>query len=131
MELETFIKETISSIAKATKSLQDELQDIGVLINPPTNGADRETTVPDDNRYHHRPVRDVEFDVAVTASSSGSGKAGASAKLYIVNVELGGGASTASETVSRVKFKIPLALSPTMHEAKNYSAAERKWKRPE
>lgn len=130
MELEEFIRETVRAIANSTKTLQDDLQSIGVLVNPPISGNGEETTVPEDRRYHRRLVRDVEFDVAVTAKSSGTGKGGVSAKLHIVEFNASAGATTASETVSRVKFKIPLALSPTAHENENYKASEAEWNKP-
>lgn len=80
MELKDFIKETITAIAKATTKLQAELGPEGVLINPPTNGRDQNTFVEGDDSNYHRPVRDVEFDVALTVEKVGGGGAGTSYK---------------------------------------------------
>lgn len=127
MELKEFIKETISAIAEATNELQKELAPEGVLVNPPTNGRDQNTFVEGDDRYHHRPVRDVEFDVALTVEKSGGGSTGVKAKIAIFEANVGGELSGSSQQVSRLKFTVPLALKATDEETKNRSEAEKKW----
>lgn len=127
MELKDFIKETITAIAEATTELQAELGPKGVLINPPTNGHDQNAFVEGDDRYHHRPVRDVEFDVALTVEKAGGGGAGFKAKIAIFEASVDGEASASSQEVSRLKFTVPLALKATEEEIKNRSEAERKF----
>lgn len=127
MDLKDFIKETVSSIAVATDELQDELLPRGVIVNPPVGQREGEIKAIDVESTFTtlRPLVEVSFDVAVTVGSetSGEGKAG----LKIASFEVGGkgGHSKASEQVSRVQFKIPLALSPSDLEKKNLDLAER------
>lgn len=70
MELKDFIKDTIKAIAEATTELQDELGPQGILVNPPTNGRDQSVFVECDERFYHRLIKDVEFDVALTVEKS-------------------------------------------------------------
>lgn len=130
MELKDFIKDTIRAIAEATTELQDELGPKGILLNPPTNGRDQTVFVEGDNRYHHRPVKDVEFDVALTVGRSGSGAAGAKAKIAIFEASIGGEMSGSSQQVSRLKFSVPLALRATSEEVSNRVEAEKEWNKP-
>jgi hypothetical protein len=130
MELKDFIKEAITAIAQATIELQRELGPEGILVNPPTNGRDENTFVEGDDRYHHRPVRDVEFDVALTVEKSGGGSAGVKAKVAIFEASVGGELSGSSQQVSRLKFTMPLALKATEEETKNRAEAEKKWNKP-
>lgn len=130
MELKDFIKDTIRAIAEATTELQDELGPQGILVNPPTNGRDQSVFVEGDKRFYHRPVKDVEFDVALTVEKSGSGSAGAKVKIAIIEANLGGEMAGSSQQVSRLKFSVPLALRATDEEVSNRVEAEKEWNKP-
>jgi hypothetical protein len=129
MELKDFIKDTIRAIAEATTELQDELGPKGILLNPPTNGRDQSVFVEGDTRFYHRPVKDVEFDVALTVEKSGGGSAGAKVKIAIFEANLGGEMAGSSQQVSRLKFAVPLALRATDEEASNRAESEKDWKK--
>nr|WP_246391145.1 trypco2 family protein [Limimaricola variabilis] len=117
--MKEFVTETVSAIADATAELQERYAGKGVLVNPPTNSTGEQLFVVGREDYHFRYVEKVEFDVALTVGSTkqGEGKAG----IRIASVEIGGGGSKSvtSEAVSRVRFTIPLALSPTAEEGQN------------
>lgn len=130
MELKDFIKDTIRAIAEATTELQDELSPKGILLNPPTNGHDQAVFVEGDKRYHHRPVKDVEFDVALTVGKTGSGGAGAKVNIAIFEANVGGEIAGSSQQVSRLKFSVPLALRATSEEVINRAEAEKERNRP-
>lgn len=127
MELKEFIKDAISAIAEATTELQDELGPKGILINPPTNGRDQTVFVEGDKRYYHRPVKEVEFDVALTVGKTSSGSAGAKVKIAILEANVGGEMEGSSQQVSRLKFSIPLALKATTEEVSNRVESEKDW----
>lgn len=127
MELKDFIKDTIKAIAEATTELQDELGPQGILVNPPTNGQDQTVFVEGDKRFYHRPVKDVEFDVALTVEKSGSGSVGAKVKIAILEANLGGEMAGSSQQVSRLKFSFPLALKATDEEVSNRIKSEKDW----
>lgn len=130
MELKDFIKDTIRAIAEATTELQDELSPKGILLNPPTNGHDQTIFVEGDKRYHHRPVKEVEFDVALTVGKTGSGSAAAKVKIAILEANVGGELSGSSQQVSRLKFSVPLALRATAEEVSNRVESEKDWNQP-
>lgn len=123
MDLQEFIKETISSIAEATLSLQEEFATKGLIVNPPTNQA-RSDTFDQSAAYNIRRVESVHFDVAVTATSETAG--GAKGGLKVLSVEVGGHGTHAqgSERVSRVQFSIPVALPASNEEGQNKQKLE-------
>lgn len=128
MDLKEFIKETIVGIVEASRELQERFEKDGVIINPPVSLKERDLYEHEDTRHRYRRVETIEFDVAVTASSesSGGGKAG----LKVLSFEAGGEGRhlRQNEQVSRVKFSLPLVLSPASIEGENKAAAQRQAK---
>lgn len=124
MDLKDFIKETICGIVDATLELQASYEKSDVIINPPVSVKERELYEEDGPGHTYRRVEIVDFDVAVTASSesAGGGKAG----LRILSLEAGidGKHVRTSEQASRVKFSIPITLSPSGAEARNKEVLE-------
>ncbi|MEX1034408.1 MAG: hypothetical protein WDZ54_00520 [Sneathiella sp.] len=125
MDLKEFIVETISAIADATNELQTSYENDEILVNPPTSQSGENVYLEGSGHYAFRHVRDVDFDVALTASSSLDAKGKAGLKVFSVEVGGGGGASKAQEQVSRVQFSIPIALKPTASEGNNLEIAKR------
>ena len=125
MDIKDFIIETISAIADATTELQSDYEEQGVIINPPVSVKERDLYEDGGIGSHYRRVETVEFDIAVTAASetSGGGKAG----LKILAIEAGadGQHSRRKEDVSRVKFSVPISLSPSSAEGANKDALEK------
>jgi hypothetical protein len=117
MDLKDFIKETISAIADATEELQAEYLDAGLIVNPPTDSNGTDVYETNSKVHTYRRIKEIEFDVAVSAESNTKG--GGAAGLRVLSVELKGGAEHArsSETVSRVQFSIPIVLAPAPEEA--------------
>ena len=111
---------------EATLELQDEYQHANVIVNPPVSVTERDVYEEDGPAHTYRRVETIEFDVAVTATSesAGGGKAG----LRILSVEAGfdGKHSKTSEQASRVKFNIPITLTPSVAEAKNKEVSEQR-----
>jgi Trypsin-co-occurring domain 2 len=131
MDLKDFIKETITDVASAITELQIELEQSGVIINPPVDFKDSSVFEPDSSSHTFRRIQTIEFDVAVTAASetSGGGKGG----LKVLSFEAGaeGKHSRQNEQVSRVRFSIPLVLSPSSAEEGTRRAAERQMRKME
>jgi hypothetical protein len=71
---------------------------------------------------HKKPVETIEFDIALTVESKQessleeTGKKGGGLKVYVATAELGSehksgeSEATASSTVSRIKFRIPISF---------------------
>lgn len=122
MDIKDFIKETIGGIIDATRELQTVYEPQGVVVNPPVSVTERDLYEEGGPGHTYRRVEIVEFDVAVTASteSAGGGKAGL--KILSIDAGLDGKHVRTNEQASRVKFSIPVSLSPSEAEAINKEA---------
>ncbi len=110
MDLKEFTKQTLLQIVAASNEVNEELEDLGAYIPNKeiykNHGSYRMADIVDGAN-----IIDVEFDVAVTATES-EGNDG-SGKLKVMSlVEMGGGVNSKFEnqTVSRVKYVLPLIL---------------------
>ena len=122
MDLKDFVKETVKAITLATHELQDELKDAGAIVNPPTTGSGNDTFQINGTNHTFRRVQNIEFDLALTTSSSTSGDGKAGMKIFVLEASAGASHARTSEEVSRVKFSIPLALPPSDQESANRQA---------
>ena len=112
MELQEFIRETLSQIAAGIEAAQTEVRDCGGFVNP----AHRVS--PKGSNESHFGVLDtgqniflVDFDVAVTVIEESGAEAGAKLKVASM-LSLGAGAETSnsSSATNKISFKVPLAL---------------------
>ena len=99
MDLKTFIEETISEILDGVKATQEKYktEQSGMVVPMYASYPDAKG---------HGKGQLVDFDVAVTTSDGKEGSAG----LKVLGVGAKGTMSESSNTVSRIKFKIPIAL---------------------
>ncbi len=106
MEVQEFVKETISQILRAVKECQVEFPNqVGVAVNPGDN-------LPKGGKltlfgYHYIPVEMVEFDIAVTTST----RTDANGKIGISVAGVGVDSSRENADSSRVKFSVPITFS--------------------
>lgn len=114
MELKEFIKTALTQISQGVTEAQQELESSDMIINPSglaTNSKGDKYLRTNGWRY----VQNIEINVGVTAIENEGGKAG----IGIVTGLFSGGAQTSADnsnqTVSTIKFDIPVALpsSPT------------------
>ena len=122
MDLKDFIKETVKAITSATHELQSELAATGAIVNPPTTSGSSDTFEVSGTLHTMRRVQNIEFDLALTTSSSTSGGGKAGVKVFVVEASAGASQTRTNEEVSRVKFSVPLALPPSDQEAANRQA---------
>ena len=112
MELQEFVKETLSQISQGVKDAQDSVRDTGGYVNPAVTYAQGKPELiyfGETAQGHHTFL--VDFDVAVTVAEKNAAEGGA--KLAVASLfSVGGSGSSNAEntTTSRVKFKVPLAL---------------------
>lgn len=111
VDLKQFISTTIKAIAESTIDLQDELSAKGVVINPMSDHESSQSILEESSAYQFRRVINVDFDVALTVSDSQQG--GGHASIKVMSLEIGGSGdkNISKESVSRVKFSMPIALS--------------------
>lgn len=114
MDLDEFVSETLRQILGGVSKAQ--AGEHGGNINAAYPGAASGNLVPGGN---YGLFTRVDFDVAVTAESSGGGKA--SIKVWSIGAE--GGGERRSQTVSRVSFSVPVRL-PDGDQSKREEARE-------
>jgi hypothetical protein len=106
MELKEFISGTLIEIVEAVHVANENLKDKNAVISPSIRHGDGTP-----NDFGASPyVERVEFDVAVTASDQKT--AGIGVGIRVLGAKLGGDGKTVeeSQSVSRIKFSIPLML---------------------
>lgn len=106
MNLEEFIKESISNIVRGVECSQKELENTNAVINPST--INEKGFIDSRGR---RKVVDVQFDVAVTVENIDEGKKGF--KIAVADIlSLGANSQekTANQVISRIAFEIPVLL---------------------
>jgi len=100
MQLEKFISDALTQILNGISSANKQITGDKPIDEAPKPfllkpGAEKEAGT------------GIEFDLAVTIKSEGSGKATAKAKfLSVVEAEVGAGGSTSKEQISRIKFTV-------------------------
>ena len=103
MNLDEFIKDSLLQVLKGIKEAQDISNEQGPgtgAINPKW-GQEKD---------HYRYTSEVSFDIAISASkqSDKSGRAGL--RVVALDIEGEGTRTSQSSHVSRVSFKVPIAL---------------------
>lgn len=119
MELKDFISKTLQEITLAIKEAQDNIVDGGV-INP------KNIRVCGDGRKYadasvgkgEKPVQDIEFDVAVTATEGKETKGGIGVFVGAVGAGSQGQSEKSNTSYSRIKFSVPV-LFPQQDEQRN------------
>ena len=111
MELKEFIKTAISDITNAVSELQADLSN-GAIVNPtlPNSIATKTLVVNEEIR----PIEQLAFDIAVTASEEAGLDGQAKAGISIFGAKIGSATSAKTENASRISFAIPVVF-PTTH----------------
>ncbi|WP_155931629.1 trypco2 family protein [Methylopila sp. 73B] len=108
MEIKDFIKEAIIQVQQGVREAGDYLRknDGRGLINP----------VWTKEKYHEDLIRNIDFDIAITATTEKKGSAGL--KIPGLAVDLGASAGRENQTANRIKFSLPI-IFPITHKYKN------------
>jgi hypothetical protein len=113
VELSDFIAEATTSIVRGIK--QGQSSDVGDHIAPLIQGEKRN----EHGNFHLKDDQSnqatiVQFDVQVATEveSAGDAKAKGKFRLYVVDLEVGGGgkAATKSSNLHRLQFAIPIKI---------------------
>lgn len=106
MNLEEFIKESISNIVRGVECSQKELEGTNAIINPST--INEKGFIDNSGK---RKVINIRFDVAVTVEDIDEGKKGFRiAVADIISLGANSQEKTANQVISRIAFEIPLLL---------------------
>lgn len=127
MELKEFIKTAITDITEAVSELQSELNN-GTIVNPtlPNPIALKTLTVDDEIR----PIEQLAFDVAVTATEASGIDGSAKAGISIFGAKIGTESSAKTENVSRLTFSVPIVFPTTHVKTPQEIMREKRPKRP-
>ncbi|CAG1008340.1 hypothetical protein PHYC_03552 [Phycisphaerales bacterium] len=99
MDLESFVRESILQVIRGMIAAQREAQAMHAEVMPPAfNENDR-------HRY-----KDIRFDVAVTIAQSGGSEGGGGIKVAGISAGATGHRVHSHETVSRLKFTMPVGF---------------------
>ena len=114
MELKEFITATLTQIIDGVTAAQYDAAQQGGEINPPV------FTRPDkgQDRLQHMDIasaliQEVSFDVAVTAVEGTQTKGGIGVFIGVVGLGSQGQSNTSTQSVSRIKFSVPIMLPPS------------------
>lgn len=106
MELKDFVKETLLQITQGVKEAQEATFEYGAVINPGTyaSGENYNHAVIKNKKY---PIQDVEFEVALTATTGEGNKSGIGVAFGAFAI--GGNKSTEEKNISvtNIKFTVP------------------------
>jgi len=111
MDLKEFISETLSQIVSGVKGAQESAKRHGAEINPELFGNVQELAkegIVQTNSGGSTTI--VEFDVALTVTEGTGTKGGIGVFTGMVNLGSSGQSKSENISVSRVQFKVPLAL---------------------
>lgn len=112
MELDKFISNTLKSIISGIKESQNFANENGARINPYVgkHDFDKNQTTYFGNEEGARAVSKIDFDIAVTTSSSQ--ETGGEGGINVYSLKLGGKLSDKeiNESVSRIKFSLNVVL---------------------
>jgi hypothetical protein len=109
MELEFFVRSSLLQVMNGIRTAVDEYQVIsnrisgGGVISPAWGGH-----VDQINR-----VKEVNFDIAVTATDKLEGQVGGGIKVFALDFSGKGSTATENSTVSRISFSVTI-LPPTI-----------------
>ena len=108
MDLKEFTKQTLIQIVEGVNDANVALQDSGAYITNESLSNSKGPCL----FYKKLNVIEVDFDVAITATESEGSNGGASLKVASF-INVGGGVDTKTEnqTISRIKYTLPLVLA--------------------
>jgi len=111
MDLQDFIKETITQIAESVVDIQKYFDEKGIdaVVNPKEvyGGNQYDPSYQDEV---NRIVENIDFDIAVTIESDSQKEVGGKLKVFDVGIGAEGSQANRQANVSKVKFKIPLVM---------------------
>lgn len=111
MKLEDFIAESLKEIINGVVAGQEHAVQHNAKVNPPVAFYRDQGLVLADGETGCK-LTEVEFDVAVTATEGKSKKGGIGVFVGSVGIGSASKSETEHESVSRLKFTVPVSLPP-------------------
>jgi hypothetical protein len=111
MNLKDFISETLVEIAEGVQDAQERATGVNpkpshIYTTSQTGGSNLILGL----RENNDPIHMVEFDVAVTSSEGKETKGGISVVSGLISLGAQGKSQENTQSISRIKFKVPVCL---------------------
>jgi hypothetical protein len=121
VNLQEFVTQALIQIAAGVRESDKELQASGAVVSPryvTVVGQDKSNIYGyiGDQTNSRRAVHFVEFDVAVTAIEGKGSKGGLGIVVGFMSLGSQGSSEESNTSVSRIKFKVPIALPNSVDE---------------
>ena len=113
MDIQEFIKETITQIALGTSDANKEIEKYGALLPDTSLALKKENLQYFEEDGARRIITEVNFDIAVTVLQNEDTAIGGGIKVCGLNLGAEGTNSNSNQVSSRVQFKLNLVLPPT------------------
>lgn len=110
MRLDEFVSATFKQIVDGVVSAQEYAGQKGAQVNPANVVFRTDQGMRLWDRSDASPIGEVEFDVAVTATEGKGSKGGIGIFVGSVGVGAQGRSDVTNQSVSRIRFSIPLKL---------------------
>lgn len=114
MKLQEFVSETLREIIAGVKDAQAYARDNDAEVNPSDESLPGERTPYTDTQVGGRrvllPIKDIEFDVAVTSTDKSETQAGAGIFVAALSIGVKDKSDTLNSCVSRIRFSVPIVL---------------------
>jgi hypothetical protein len=115
VNLQEFISQALVQIATGIRDAGKELQPLGAVVNPRHIWAANAPLTHivgyiDERKEQQRAVHSVDFDVAVTVVEGTGSKGGIGVVVGAFALGTQGSSEQSNTSVSRVKFKVPIAF---------------------
>ena len=126
MDLEEFVRLSLVQITKGVTDAQNEAMESGASVNPRVLHADHSSGSAAGRLADGRIACLVEFDVAVAVSEESSATGGGKLKAASF-FQVGGNTSkgSTSESVSRLRFTVPVAFQTDPESYQQWLETER------
>ena len=115
MNLQDFVKQALVQIVSGIKEADAPLRAVGAVVNPRhVQGAHADKAnvygYISEKQEYLRAIHTVEFDVAVTATEDKETKGGIGVVVGAISLGSQGKSGESNTSVSRLQFRIPVAL---------------------
>jgi hypothetical protein len=108
MDIKTFVETSLTQIVEGVNNANTALSDQGAYVSSKNVRPLREGTTY--NSSTGDLVNLIEFDIAVTVNEKDASEGGASIKVAGINIGGGLQKENTNQTVSRIKFNVPLTF---------------------
>jgi len=118
MELKDFVATSLIQIIDGVNEAKKYADENGACVNPQNFVYNQIIESVRRDSFNDAPIETVEFDVAVTATEGSEAKGGIGVFMGVVGVGSQAKMDSQNQSVSRLRFSVPLTLPTTNNKTK-------------